>query len=376
MAAATSVKFAEDCSFNRATDGKISLTWNNGHAVNAVRGAAIDYIDPKYHMAVTQAANEFTYAPAKDLYRLISNDVSPVMALVIVGMRKVVASFEGVQLNIAELAIVAATSDEGSIAENDWKIITDNQAAFNSLLDIAPTILGMNGLSLLLKGHNYIDTDSMWSRIESAVDLDQLAGPLGLVDYSGVLFHDTLHPFTAEWKVQLAANIGSVLTGHVNGVLIKRLPGVPAGTALVFATVAAITQIQLARPSASTAVKPMRIMLMAMQRRIRNAPLNWCSVFQRAETAENLAEVSRIEPMCAFVYGACTKLFDRKMSIMKSQSFKNNASRHTAMTSVGASWAEALPDEDVDEDALQAMFAQIIHDVAGNLDLQLVDDDE
>lgn len=371
MATSTVVQFTENCRFNRDANGKITIAWSNGHAVSAVRGAAIDYIDPKYHMAVTEANNEFTYQPAKDLARLIAASVPAVMAMVIVGMRKVVLSFDGATMNIAEVAVVDAAANEGTVAEDDWNRIVANQAAFNSLLDIAPTILGMNGLSLMLKGHNYIESDSMWSRIESAIDMDQVATPLGLVDYAGVLFHDALHPFNAEWKVTLASKVASPLISHVNGVLLKRLPGVPAGTALVFVTLAAISEIQLARPAAGSALSPARTLLVALTSQIRNAPLDWCSAFQRSVTADNLANVSKLEPVCAFVYGACTKIFDRKMSIMKSQSFKNNSSRHTAMTSIGATWGENLEAEEVTEEALREMFATILSDVEDELGLDL-----
>jgi len=359
----TTLEFANACSFTRAADGKITIAWSNGNAVNAVRGAAVDYVDPKFHMAVTSVDNKLTYAPRADLKRLTDGGIVANLALVVVGMRRVCSSFKGVELNIAEVAVVEANAEGGSIAEGDWKKLTGNVSAFKALLDIGPTILGMNGLSLMLKGHNYIETDSMWARLEAAADVESLVNPLGLMDYAGILFHDALHPFTAEWKVKLASDVTSALVGHVNGVLVKRMPGVPAGTAIVFVTLAALREISLLRPAASKATADLHDALSALADRIRAKPLEWCAVFQRSMTADNLANVTTLEPLCAFMYGACSVLFDRKVSIMKSASFKNNASRHTAMTAVGKEWAETLDAAPMDANAIAKMFKRLVASV-------------
>lgn len=371
--ATTKVSFAEGCSFERAADGGIGIEWDNGHAVAAVRGAAVDYVDPKFHMAVTRSGNEMHYAPEQDLHRLITSGVGAVMALIVVGLRKVCISFPGATLNIAEVATVTEADTSGTIPAADWAKITGNIAAFRAILDLGPTVLGMNGLSLMLKGHNYIEADSMWARLESATDFETLVTPLGLMDYAGVLFHDALHPFDAEWKVALAADVASPLVGHVNGVLVKRLPGVPAGTTIISVTLAAVKEVALIRPVAAKALKRLDVELSKLQRRIRAAPLDWCAVFQRSVTADNLAEVAKLEPLCAFIFGACSALFDRKMSIMKSAAFKNNASRHTAMTSVGKEWAESLEATTMDANAVAKIFKSLIR---GDSDESEADDSD
>jgi len=353
----TKVTFANGCEFTRGTDGKITITWNNGNALSAVKGAAIDYINPAYHMACTVANNVHTYAPGKDLARLIAAGVNTKLALLVVGFRKVASSLDRPQLNIAELVTVTATDPDGEIPQADWDVLTKNNQAYNAILDIAATVLGLNGISLMLKGHNYLDSDSMWARLESATDLDTNAAALGISDYAGLLLHDALHPFTADWKVALASKVDSPLVGHVNGVLIKRMPGVPAGTTIVFVTKAAIDQLSLIRSDARTALKGVSDSLDNLIDKIRAEPLEWCAMFQRAKTAENLAHVAKIEGMAALVYGACTKLFDRKMSIMKSASFKNNAARHPGMVNVGADWASEMNEVTLDADTIAKMLA-------------------
>lgn len=350
------VKFANGCYFTRGAEGKIEIKWDNGKALVAVKGAAIDYINPAYHMACTFEGNVPKYAPMKDLAKLIAASVNPKLALLVVGFRKVACSFETAVLNIAELQTVTETDPDGAITQVDWDTIMKNNPAYNAILDIAATVLGLNGISLMLKGHNYLDSDSMWARLESAVDLDANAAALGLSDYLGLLLHDALHPFSADWKVELASKVNSPLVGHVNGVLIKRMPGVPAGTTIVFVTKAAIDQLSLIRADASKAFEDVTTSLDLLISKIRAKPLDWCAMFQRSMTADNLAHVTKIEGMAAMVYGVCTVLFDRKMSIMKSASFKNNAAKHPAMVAIGANWAEEMEDLTLDAGTIAAML--------------------
>lgn len=356
---AAALEFTQACTFTRDTDGSVQVAWHNGNAVLAVRGASIDYVAPLYHMCVTYNGNNPSYAPAQDLARLINNGVSAVMAMIIVGMRKVCLSFPGATLNLAETHTVAETDRAGVIPAADWQLLQQNFASYKLALDMAPTIMGMNGLSLMLKGHNYLDTDSMWTRLEAASALEENLAPLNLGDFTGTLYHDALHAIDAEWKVGLVANAGSALVGHVNGVLLKRMPGIPAGTTLVFVTIAALKELALARSSIEAQIAPLVDGLEALAGRIRAAPLDWCTVFQRANTATNLAEVARIEPLAAFVYGMCSKIFEKKVSLLKSQAFRNNASRHVGMSKLGADFGTTLEAPEMGEDELSRLFGTL-----------------
>lgn len=359
MAANTTLEFTQACAFTRAADGGVTIEWNNGNAVNAVRGASIDYVQPVFHMAVTVTGNQMTYSPGQDLKRLMDGNVSPVMAMIIVGMRKVCLSFNGATINAAETHHVAPTDEAGTLTEENWNVLKTNFASYKFALDIAPTIMGMNGLSLLLKGHNYIENDNMWARLESATALEDTLAPLNLGDFAGTLFHDALHAIDAEWKVGLVAAVASPLLGHVNGVLLKRMPGIPAGTTLVFVTIAAMKEIALARTALEPQIAPIIAGLEALAARIRAAPLDWCTVFQRAVTAANLAEVAAIEPLAAFVYGMCTKIFEKKVSLLKSQAFKNNSSRHVGMSKLGADFGEAIAEPEIGDDELTRLFGNL-----------------
>jgi len=67
-----SIVFTTGCEFERNTDGVIKVSWENGNALTAIRGASVDYVDPKWHMACSFQGNVPTYEPAKDLGRLMS----------------------------------------------------------------------------------------------------------------------------------------------------------------------------------------------------------------------------------------------------------------------------------------------------------------
>jgi len=355
----TQLVFAQGCHFTRAVAGSVTISWDNGIAVAAVKGASVDYVDPLYYMSVTNFNNEVSYSATHDLARLIAGNVRPTLAMVIVGMRRVCLSFEGATINIAETHTVPVGVNDSTISEDDWRILTTNAIPYKFLLDLGATIMGMNGLSLMLKGHNYLDSDSMWDRLESATDLSTVAAPLALGDYADVIFHDALHAIDAEWKVGLVANVTSPLLGHVNGVLLKRMPGVPAGTTLVFVTHAALTELMLVRGAVKTQAEPILEGLAALQARIRASPLDWCTVFQRAVTARNLAEVVKVEPLGAFVYGMCTKVFEKKVSLLKSAAFKNNSQRHVGMTKLGAEFGETLAAAELGENALGDLFGNL-----------------
>lgn len=358
-AAAGRLEFTRACTFTRAQDGSVTVEWNNGNAVQAVRGASIDYVSPVYHMCVTFTNNVASYAPGQDLAHLIANNVDPIMAMIVVGMRKVCLSFPGATINLAETHAVAATDAAGVVPADSWNLLQQHFASYKLALDMAPTIMGMNGLSLMLKGHNYLDSDSMWTRLEAACALEDNLAPLNLGDFAGTLYHDALHAIDAEWKVGMVAAVNSALVGHVNGVLLKRMPGIPAGTTLVFVAIAALKEISLARGSIEAQIDPLIAGLEALATRIRASPLDWCTVFQRAHTSQNLSEVAQIEPLAAFVYGMCTKIFEKKVSLLKSQAFKNNASRHVGMSKLGADFGSTLEAPEMGDNELGRLFGNL-----------------
>jgi hypothetical protein len=362
---AASFSFTAGCDFNRDQNGVVTLTWDNGAAIAAVKGASVDYVEPHFHVACTLAANTHTYAPQKDLGRLLAGGLEPKLALVVVGIRKIVLSMDRAVLNRAEIHTVTDADPDGQIPDAAWNRIVAEVGTFKSVLDLALTILGMNGISLLNKGHHYKDDDPMWLRLNAAVGLEDMMGRLAIVNYDGILYHDALHPIDLTFKANLVAQENSALIGHINGVLLKRMPGVPAGTGLLFASIAAIEQVTVARTSLLPILQPLLTALIALRAEVRQHPMQWCTVFQVAQTPGNLARVAAMEPLCAMVYGMCRVLFTRKASIMKSVSFKNNSLKHPAHVIQGNDYVESLGDEVLSAQGLADLVAAMVSSATG-----------
>lgn len=357
------IRFADGCTFTRNQNGSVTVAWVNGNALQAVKGAAVDYVAPHFYMACSMVQGAPVYQANPDLARLIAGGVPVRLALVIVGMRKIALSLPGVTISMAEVFIVADQASNGSVPAEDFQHLVANRIAFLGVIDLALTILGLNGISLLNKGHHYKEEDGAWSRLTTAVNLDTMMETLGIQNYEGMLFHDAMHPIDIAFKARLVATMPSPLTGHINGVLQKRLPGVPAGTAVLFVSLAAIDQLMIAKLSTTETLTPLRERMAVLCREVRANPLNWCSVFQVAVTTENLAQIGALEPACAFVYGACKQAFGRSTTILKSMAFKNVGIRHPAMVNLGKSYVEGLDDAPVSDEVIRAMFEKILADM-------------
>lgn len=356
----STISFTSACSFTRDETGVISIVWNNGNALNAVTGAAIDYIQPHFHMACTFDNNVPTYEPAKDLRRLMTGGLSAKLAMLVVGMRRVALSMANIQFNLAELHTVVTEDQDGVIPEADWRTIINNLAAYNGIIDQALTIAGLNGLSLLNKGHHYKPEDTMWARLTEAVGFDELIGRLGVTAYEGILFHDALHPITVETKTSWVARADSPLLGHVNGVLFKRLPGVPAGTAIVHGAIAALEQIRVLKPNTAAVFEDLLLHLQMLQELIRENPLDWCAMFQRGATQANLARITKMEPACAFVFGVASQVFERRATILKSIALKSVSTRHAAMHSLGVRYGTVLAEQVITDEQILDAIASLV----------------
>lgn len=344
------VTFTDQCYFERTANGRVAVTWDNGRALNAIRGAAIDYIPAHFHVTCTLVGNVRTYSPGHDLHRLIAGGVSPKLALIVVGLRRAVMSIANVTFNLAEVAISNPNDPVGEIPLPDFQTLVNFNLSFNVVIDQALTILGLNAISVLSKGHHFHDGDPMWNRLESAVNLDEHMGKLGISDYAGVLYHDALHPIDLEWKVGLATNPNSPLFGHINGVLMKRLPGMPAGCSTLFVALASAKTLVTYHLGLAEPLRPFIEAANTLTAEIVAAPLNFCAVFQRAVTKANLDRVSAFDPLAAFIYGLITSAFGRKTSQAKSIAFRNNSLRYPAETKRGSDFFETIEVESLTMD--------------------------
>jgi hypothetical protein len=359
-AAPLRLEFTDGCSFAADANGLISITWDNGNAIRAVKGAAVDYVDPKFHFACQLNGATYTYNGAQDFARLTAGGVEAKLALIVVGIRKVAMSLPGCVLNNVECAIEPTTTAAGTISAQIMTTLVAQRRAFNAVIDLSLTILGLNGISLLTKGHHYVNTDSMWERLAAAVDLESMMTQLGVANYEGVIFHDALHPIDIAYKATLVTDAATPLIGKVNGVLMKRLPGMPAGTGTFFVTMAALEQVSVIRPQIQTLFQPALEAMRVVAKKIKSSPLEYCAVFQQAGTAVNLAEVSKYDPIGALVYGIASALMPKRASLLKSIAFKNNAQRNPGLMTVGREYGESMADAVFDDAAMTKVIQAMI----------------
>jgi hypothetical protein len=334
------------------------LDWVNGNAVEAVTGASTDYIAPHFHVAMVFADNAYTYAPEVDLAKLVEGGVQPRLAVIIVMMRRIVFSIPGVVVNRAEIKRTRdpAIQTGAVIDEAEWSALAARRGAVMGILQMTYTILGINAYSMITKGHHYVADDPVWARLNDAVTLDELFTLVGISNWEGAIFHDALHPYALEWKARLVTTNDSVIIGKVHGVLSRRLPATPAGTSIIAATIAAIGQLVIVRPSCGIILTPLKIALDKLKGEIIAEPLNWCATFQQAATVGNLQRVQVYEPFAAFVHGMCVALFPRKSSLLKSPAFASNATRNPAYAARGNEYGSSLDSEVLSVSSLYKLF--------------------
>jgi len=361
---ATELTFATGCVFTRDEDGTLSIEWDNGNAMNAITGATLDYIAQHFRVAGDVHQATFTYRPDVDVARMMAGGVPFKLAFIVMAMRKSVFSQESAVINLVETYTVQGGDAAVQIPQADWDVLVDHADSVKAIVMQAFTILGLNGLSILSKGHHYRDDDSQWERLNTAAGLDEAFAEIGVSNWEGTVFHHALHPLDLMWKVNLVVHANSPLHGHVHGVLTKRMPGVPAGTAVISAALAAISEVTILRHNAIALLNQFRLMLLNLMEHIRAAPLDWCSHFQRANTGHNLDLVTRLEPVCAFVYGMATSLLDRRASVLKARALKSASGRNPAMTALGREYAESLPVAPVDDATVAGILATPVAQVA------------
>jgi len=361
--------FANDCAFFRGKNNVFECKWDNGTAVEAVRGASIDYVEPRFHFAGKFKGQYFEYNTAADFGRLVSGGVKPVLAAVIVGMRKVVMSLKDSKINFAECRISTEDEEKVELVDEHWNVLETNKLAYNALLDAGPTILGCNGLSMLAKGHNYDGNDGMWTRLNEALGMDRNCSALKIPDFAGALYHDALHPFEVEWKTALVTDLSSTLVGHVNGVVLKRMPGTPAGTALVFVLAALVEELTVVNSKTVELFGPLHDTLTWLGARIRGKPLDWCTNFQRSMTADNLAIVAALEPVAAVAYGVAAVMLPAKASVLKSKALSNVGKRLAGHQAIGREVGEILGAMTIKSQDVDGIIGNYVDTVIGAVKL-------
>lgn len=364
------VTFTEGCYFEFAEDGTLHLVWNNGNALNAVTGASLDYIPSHYHWVAYRENAELHYDFAGQYTLLTENGVGATLAFIVCSMRQILASIRGIQFNLAEMDIRQARNAAGVFPPELIRSLQAHDNEFKSILNQTLSIVVCNGISSVSKGHHYIGNDSMWARLQGATKLNEPFEILNIADWEGAIFHDALHPIDVRWLAEKVCSndLDDIFKGHINGVALKRLPAIPAGTMMLTVIMAMMRDLEAYSPEIAGKMSRFEEPIKNLMTEIRNAPLDYCTHFQTAQTAENLKKIDAFAPVAAFLYGFlnAAKGDNRAPSSIQSKAIKSIANRNsnpTIMgTQLGATYAGAEISKEKVFEFIETLFNSIVED--------------
>lgn len=333
--------YGDKCFIQKVDDETIKWTWDNGAAVTATRGASTDYIPQAFYMHVNKDAT--AYDPAADYTTMIAAKVQPRLAWIVCLMRKIIYSLPEIKVTAAECVYGADPADQAKLGADVVKMMADQGQAVLGILQQTFTIFTLNGVSLMQKGHHWVDSDNMWKRFESSIAMDTLTEPLGLVDYQLVIYHHAMHPFDYDWVASLVVDPNSALRKGINGVAQKRLGVLPSGTTSLGLFEPLLAEVAVRDKDLSDMIATLTPAVIALIKKIRATPLDYCLSLPRANTLENIAEVKKIEPIIAFMHGYLSSVESKKSTAMKARLLRNLVGQHSAENALGESTALARP---------------------------------
>jgi hypothetical protein len=363
----TVYKFADSCSITFNADRQVNVAWENGKALEAVTGAAIDYIPRHMKLTCNFVENKYEYNFQAQYELMVGGGVTPKLAFIICLMRKIVFGLENIKLNSAEVATVAGTKEDVVFAQDVVQMVDTFPEVLQAILNQSVTILALNAISILVQGHHYQESQSVWRNLNKATNLSDHFEKLGIADWEGPIFHDTFHPFDIHTLAKWACDEKSVFAGKVNGVATKRLPANPAGTIILSVCDAMLHDIAGLVPKVYKAVKSIRKKIKDLQDSIKKSPLDWCAHFTGKDTAVNLSKVTEFERMAAFLYGvleAATRE-GKKPSALRSQAVKGCINRNFGVYQMGLNAGERLKREEISVENLMGYMEKLTADLVG-----------
>jgi hypothetical protein len=363
----TVYKFADSCVITFNADRQANVAWENGKALDAVTGAAIDYIPKHMKLTCNLIEGKYMYNFQAQYELMVSGTVNPKLAFIICLMRKIVIGLTGLELNSAEVVTVAGTKEDVVFAPEVVQMVDRSPEVLKAILNQSVTILALNAINILVQGHHYQESQSVWRNLNKATNLSTHFEELGITDWEGPIFHDTFHPFDIQTLAKWACKEDSNFAGKVNGVVTKRLPASPAGTIILSVCDAMLHDIAGLVPKVYKVVKSIRKKINDLQTKIKASPLDWCAHFTRKDTAANLSQITEFERMAAFLYGvleAATRE-GKKPSALRSQAIKGCVNRNFGVYQMGLNTGERLKSEEVSVDNLMSYMRKLTVDLVG-----------
>jgi hypothetical protein len=320
------------------------LHWDNGAAIEATRGATVDYIEKHFWIHCT--ADLRGYSIFGDYEAMVEGKVEPKLAWVVCMLREVIFSLGRVVVNTAESVIGTEAVTQGNVDKSVVKMLKEKATAVIGVVQQSFTIFTLNGCSLLGRGHHWNEDDRMWGRFIAATKWDELMTLLAIANYEAVIFHHTMHPFDYDWMATMVSDPKSVMRSRVNGVAARRLGTLPAGTTALGLFRPLLDEIAVRNQKVAEVIRPLEKTVNEFIRRVRARPLDYCVNLARAATATNLEQIGKVEPIIAVMYGYLIKLEVKKATAIQAKSLKNIAQRHGPAFALGQTLGEIVPATD------------------------------
>jgi hypothetical protein len=353
-------QYAENCGLmlNKDDNTKLMLFWDNGKALKATKGASIDYIAPHLHIHLDRTNS--TYSPGDDFSSMTAKGVDNKLALLIVLMRKVVCSMNRVEINQSEAIYVDKINYEIPTNEGINKAITEMSASINTIVQQSVSVLALNGISLISRGHHYNEADQFWTRLENATGLSEQFDALKIGNWRGLIYHDALHVFGYDYVASLVAKKKTGLELMVNGVVLKRLGTMPAGTTTLTIISAMVAAVKMYNDELGNLFTGMMAAINSLIADIREKPLDYCVHFQRTGVAERLEKVAGYELIAVFLYAYLKQVEPKKSTLTSAKSIENKAKQHQDVFILGQQAATAYAKKDMNAAEIKATLARMI----------------
>lgn len=365
--------YADECNIIVDKDGKFFLEWNDGKALAATRGATIDYIASHFHIHL--ARDTFAYSAGDDYDAMIKGGVDGSLALIIVLMRQVVVGIDGIAVNGSETVYVDKIKDELALSAKVQANLKDYASAFSTMVQQSVSILALNGISLISRGHHYNEADQFWGRLDNATDMSTKMSDLKVADWAGAVYHDALHVFDYDKIASMVTFKTGGLETHVNGSVLKRLGTMPAGTTILGIIIQQIDTVNMYNAALGAKFANTRDALVNLTNKIRERPLDYCVHFKRSGVNERLANVGAFEAIAVFLHGYIRTVEAKKSTLTSAKSVENLAKRMQDMYVLGVTAAATYTKVELTAEEIQAKLGRIF-EIALNAASKLDDDFE
>jgi hypothetical protein len=356
--------FTDRCRFTIDEQNKCTLEWDNGNALLAVTGATTGYI-PKYmNLTCTRVNGVLSYNFAAQYRALVAGGVEAKLAFIIAAMRKVASGMRDIRYNLAEITIVDERQEEAELHQDVTAMLRDKGAVVTQVLRQTLSIIGMNGLNMVINGHHYTPSAKMYMRYLKAVPLMSAFDDLAIADWLGPVFHDSFHPIDIRYLANLVCSENSWLVSHVHGVVSRRIPAFPAGTTSIGLMDALRKQLVAFVPEFGDLNESVDNLAKKVTAMVRRSPLDFCATFQQVDTIKNLEMIRKFDPLVAFLAGSVRKASEilemSNLSTLTAKSLGNVQNSNPEAYIAGANYAEALVKKEVDVGKLTAYIGNLV----------------